>query len=102
MGFTEIPAALAGQPLESRLALGAYQLKVWLESATPTTGTPVTWNKLGDISLSDWSKSQAYTRAAGTTVAAISRAKYFDNRLIGRANDFDRKPIVAAADKAGK
>ena len=102
LGFTEIPAALAGQPLESRLALGAYQLKVWLASATPTTGTPASWKKLGDIPLSDWSKSQAYTRAAGTTVAAISRAKYFDNRGIGRANDFDRKPIVAAADKAGK
>ena len=102
LGFTEIPAALAGQPLESRLALGAYQLKVWLDSATPTTGTPVSWKVLGDISLSDWSKSQAYTRAAGTTVAAISRAKYFDTRLLGRANDFDRKPIVAAADKAGK
>jgi len=102
LGFTEIPAALAGQPLESRLALGAYQLKVWLDSATPTTGTPVSWKVLGDISLSDWSKSQAYTRAAGTTVAAISRAKYFDTRLLGRANDFDRRPIVAAADKAGK
>lgn len=102
LGFTEIPASLAGQPLDSRLALGAYQLKVWLDSATPTTGTPVSWDKLGDIPLSDWSKSQAYTRAAGTTVAAISRAKYFDSRLLGRANDFDRKPIVAAADKAGK
>jgi NitT/TauT family transport system substrate-binding protein len=102
LGFTEIPAALAGQPLESRLALGAYQLKVWLDSATPTTGTPVSWKVLGDISLSDWSKSQAYTRDAGTTVAAISRAKYFDSRLLGRANDFDRRPIVAAADKAGK
>ena len=102
LGFTEIPAALAGQPLESRLALGAYQLKVWLDSATPTTGTPVSWKVLGDIPLSDWTKSQAYTRDAGTTVAAISRAKYFDTRLLGRANDFDRRPIVAAADKAGK
>lgn len=102
LGFTEIPAALAGASLESKLALGAYQLKVWLASATPTSGTPASWSFLGDIPISDWSKSQAYTRAAGTTVAAISRAKYFDNKRLKRSNDFDRKPIVAAADKAGK
>ena len=100
LGYTEIPQALAGQTIDSRLERGAFELKAWLATATPTTGTPSTWNLLGDIPLSDWSKSQAYTRAAGTTVAAISRAKYFDNRRLKKANDFDRKVIVNAANKA--
>jgi len=102
LGYTEIPAALGGATLESRLARGTFELTAWLKTATPVTGTPATWGPLGDIPLSDWSKSQAYTRAAGTTVAAISRTKYFDNRNLARANSFDRKPIIAAADKAGK
>lgn len=100
LGYTEIPQALAGQTIDSRLERGAFELKAWLATATPTTGTPSTWTFLGDIPLSDWSKSQAYTRAAGTTVAAISRAKYFDNRRLKNANDFDRKAIVDAANKA--
>lgn len=100
LGYTEIPSALAGQPLASRIDRGTFEFKTWLESATPTTGTPVSWTFLGDIPLSDWTKSQAYTRAAGTTVTTISRARYFDNRVLKAANDFDRKVIVAAADKA--
>ncbi len=100
LGYTEIPAALAGQTLASRLDSGTFQLKAWLATATPTSGTPVSWNYLGDIPLGDWTKSQAYTRAAGTTVTAISRARYFDSKVLKNANSFDRKPIVAAADRA--
>ena len=100
LGYTEIPAALAGQTLASRLDSGTFQLKAWLATATPTSGTPVSWNYLGDVPLGDWTKSQAYTRAAGTTVTAISRARYFDSKVLKNANSFDRKPIVAAADRA--
>jgi NitT/TauT family transport system substrate-binding protein len=102
IGFTELPVTLAGATIASSLGLGMAQLKVWLETATPLTGTPSTWKALGGISQVDWATNQAYARLAGTIVADVSRANYYDERVLARANTFDRAPIIAAANKAPK
>jgi hypothetical protein len=77
-------------------------LKTWLESATPLTGTPSTWKALGGISQADWAVNQAYAAAAGTIVASVSRANYYDERVLARANTFDKKAVIDRANKAPK
>jgi NitT/TauT family transport system substrate-binding protein len=102
LGFTELPVTLAGATIASSLGLGMAQLKTWLETATPLTGTPRTWKALGGISQADWAVNQTYAQAAGTIVTAVSRANYYDDRVLARANTFDRAPIIAAANRAPK
>jgi len=103
VGFEEFPSSLAaGKTATESLPLGMAQLKAWLETATPTTGKPVSWNKLGDISLSDWKKTQDYTAAAGTIVSGLKIDDFLSNDVIANANSFDRKAIVAAANKQPK
>ena len=103
VGFEEFPSSLAvGKTATESLPLGMAQLKAWLETATPTTGKPVSWNKLGDISASDWKKSQDYTAAAGTIVTGLKIDDFLSNDVITAANSFDRAKIVAAANKQPK
>jgi NitT/TauT family transport system substrate-binding protein len=102
IGFTELPVTLAGAPIASSLGLGMAQLRTWLETATPLTGTPSTWKALGGISQVDWATNQAYAKAAGTIVVDVSRANYYDDRVLARANTFDRAAIIAAANRAPK
>ena len=103
IGFAEFPSSLAvGKTATESLPLGMAQLKAWLETATPTTGKPVSWNKLGDISASDWKKSQDYTAAAGTIVTGLKIDDFLSNDVITAANSFDRAKIVAAANKQPK
>ena len=78
------------------------QLKAWLQTATPTSGKPLSWNRLGDISSSDWKKSQDYTKAAGTIVTGVDLADFLDASLITRANSYDRAKVIAAANKQPK
>jgi NitT/TauT family transport system substrate-binding protein len=102
IGFTELPVTLAGATIASSLGLGMASLKTWLETATPLTGTPKTWKALGGISQADWAVNQTYAQAAGAIVTSVSRANYYDERVLARANTFDRTPIIAAANKAPK
>ena len=103
VGFAEFPSSLAvGKTATESLPLGMAQLKAWLDTATPTTGKPVSWNKLGDISASDWKKSQDYTAAAGTIVTGLKIDDFLSNDVITAANSFDRAKIVAAANKQPK
>jgi NitT/TauT family transport system substrate-binding protein len=103
VGFAEFPSSLAvGKTATESLPLGMAQLKAWLDTATPTTGKPVSWNKLGAISASDWKKSQDYTAAAGTIVSGLKIDDFLSNDVITAANSFDRAKIVAAANKQPK
>jgi NitT/TauT family transport system substrate-binding protein len=103
VGFAEFPTSIAaGKTAAESLPLGMAQLKAWLQTATPTSGKPVSWNRLGDIPSSDWKKSQDYTKAAGTIVTGIDLEDFLDASLITRANSFDRAKIVAAANKQPK
>jgi NitT/TauT family transport system substrate-binding protein len=103
VGFEEFPSSLAaGKTATESLPLGMAQLKAWLETATPTTGKPVSWNQLGAISASDWKKSQDYTAAAGTIVTGLKLDDFLSSDVITNANAFDRKAIVAAANKQPK
>jgi NitT/TauT family transport system substrate-binding protein len=102
LGYTELPVTLAGATIASSLGLGMASLKTWLESATPLTGTPSTWKALGGISQADWAVNQAYAAAAGTIVASVSRANYYDERVLARANTFDKKAVIDRANKAPK
>jgi len=103
IGFEEFPSSLAvGKTATESLPLGMAQLKAWLETATPTKGKPVSWNKLGDISASDWKKSQDYTAAAGTIVSGLKLDDFLSSDVITNANAFDRAKIVAAANKQPK
>jgi NitT/TauT family transport system substrate-binding protein len=103
VGFAEFPSSLAvGKTATESLPLGMAQLKAWLDTATPTTGKPVSWNKLGAISASDWKKSQDYTAAAGTIVTGLKIDDFLSNDVITAANSFDRAKIVAAANKQPK
>jgi NitT/TauT family transport system substrate-binding protein len=103
IGFQEFPTSLAvGKTDVESLPLGFAQLKAWLETATPTTGQPVSWNKLGAISASDWKKTQDYTAAAGTIVTGLNIDDFLSNDDITKANSFDRAKIVAAANKQPK
>ena len=100
VGFEEFPSSLAvGKTAVESLPLGMAQLKAWLETATPTKGKPVTWNKLSDISASDWKKSQDYTAAAGTIVTGLKLDDFLSSDVITNANAFDRAKIIAAANK---
>jgi NitT/TauT family transport system substrate-binding protein len=103
VGFAEFPSSLAaGKTATESLPLGMAQLKAWLDTATPTTGKPVSWNKLSAISASDWKKSQDYTAAAGTIVTGLKLDDFLSNDVITNANAFDRAKIVAAANKQPK
>ena len=102
LGYQEFPALLAGATVESKVPAAMAGLKAWLASATPTTGDPVSWNKLSDISPEDWKKSQDYTKAAGTIVSDIDLEVFLDRALVLRVNAYDRKAIVAAANKQPK
>jgi len=103
VGFAEFPSSLAvGKTAVESLPLGMAQLKAWLKTATPTKGKPVSWNKLGAISASDWKKSQDYTAAAGTIVSGLKINDFLSNDVITNANAFDRAKIVAAANKQPK
>jgi NitT/TauT family transport system substrate-binding protein len=103
IGYAEFPSSLAvGKSAVESLPLGMAQLKAWLLTATPTKGKPIGWKRLGDIPSSDWKKSQDYTKAAGTIVTGIDLEDFLDATLITRANSFDRKKIVAAANKQPK
>ena len=102
IGYNELPVTLAGATLDSALPLGMVQLKTWLGTATPLTGAPISWKALGGISQADWVINQAYAKAAGTIVTDVSRANYYDERVLARANTFDRAAIIAAANKAPK
>ena len=103
LGFAEFPSSLAvGKTAVESLPLGMAQLKAWLATATPTKGKPVSWNRLGAISASDWKKSQDYTAAAGTIVSGLKLNDFLSNGVITNANSFDRAKIVAAANKQPK
>ncbi len=103
IGYAEFPSSLAvGKSAVESLPLGMAQLKAWLLTATPTKGKPIGWKLLGDIPSSYWKKSQDYTKAAGTIVTGIDLEDFLDATLITRANSFDRKKIVAAANKQPK
>jgi len=54
------------------------------------------------ISASDWKKSQDYTAAAGTIVTGLKLDDFLSSDVITNANAFDRKAIVAAANKQPK
>jgi NitT/TauT family transport system substrate-binding protein len=103
IGFNELPSSLpVGKTVTESLPLGMAQLKAWLETATPTTGKPLSWNKLADIPASDWKKTQDYAKAAGTIVTGIDLSDFLDASLITRVNSFDRAKIIAAANKRPK
>lgn len=102
LGYKEFPALLGGEPVASKVPAAIASLKAWLASATPTTGKPVSWDNLSDISAGDWKKSQDYTKAAGTIVTDIDLEVFLDRALVLRVNAYDRKAIVAAANKQPK
>jgi hypothetical protein len=102
LGYKEFPALLGGATVESRVPAAIASLRAWLKSATPTTGAPISWNRLSEIPASDWKKSQDYTKAAGTIVTGLDLANFLDSSLVRRVNTFDRAAIVAAANKQPK
>jgi hypothetical protein len=63
-------------------------------------GTPSTWKNLGSITKADWTINQKYATLAGNKIISIDFDAFLDTETIGRANTFDRAPIVAAAKKA--
>ena len=102
LGYQEFPALLAGATVESKVPAAMAGLKAWLASATPTTGKPASWSNLSNISAEDWKKSQDYTKAAGTIVSEIDLEVFLDRALVVRVNAYDRKAVVAAANKQPK
>jgi NitT/TauT family transport system substrate-binding protein len=103
IGYNELPTSLAaGKTVTESLPLGIAQLKAWLETATPTTGKPINWNRLSDIPAGDWKKTQDYAKAAGTIVTGIDLSDFLDATLITKVNSFDRAKIIAAANKQPK
>lgn len=101
LGYKEIPAILGGKTQAERLTPDSGSLATWIKSATPKTGAPETWRRLGDFPASDWIKTSVYMKDAGNITKAPDLARVYNGSLISRANTFDRKPIVAAA-KAAK
>ena len=101
LGYKEIPTLLAGKTQEERLAGDTYALTTWIKSATPKTGAPESWKRLGDFPASDWLKTSVYVKDAGTITKAPNLSRVSNGSLIARANLFDRASIVKAA-KAAK
>ena len=101
LGYKEIPAILGGKTQAERLTPDANSLATWLKSATPKTGAPESWRRLGDFPANDWIKTSVYMKDAAFITKAPNLARVYNGSLITRANTFDRAPIVKAA-KAAK
>lgn len=101
LGYKEIPALLAGKTEAEKLDPDTNALTTWIKSATPKTGAPESWRRLGDFPAADWIKSSVYVKDAGTITKAPKLDRVYNGSLITRANNFDRAPIVKAA-KAAK
>ena len=52
------------------------------------------------ITKAEWTINQNYATLAGNKRIALDFDAFLDTDTIGRANTFDRAPIVAAAKKA--
>jgi len=100
LGMKEYPQLLLGSTLEAKSPAAVASLTAWLASAKPLTGTPATWKNLGMITKAEWTINQNYATLAGNKKIAIEFDAFLDTDTIGRANQFDRAPIVAAAKKA--
>jgi NitT/TauT family transport system substrate-binding protein len=100
LGFKEFPQLLLGSTAADKTPAAVASLTAWLKSAAPLTGTPSTWKNLGSITKAEWTINQNYATLAGNKKIAIDFDAFLDTDLIGRANTFDRAPIVAAAKKA--
>jgi len=100
LGMKEYPQLLLGSTLAEKSPAAVASLTAWLASAKPLTGTPSTWKDLGSITKADWTINQNYATLAGNKKIAIDFDAFLDTDTIGRANQFDRAPIVAAAKKA--
>lgn len=100
LGMKEYPQLLLGSTLAEKSPAAVASLTAWLASAKPLTGTPSTWKNLGTITKAEWTLNQNYATLAGNKKIAIDFDAFLDTDVIGRANTFDRAPIVAAAKKA--
>lgn len=101
LGYKEIPALLAGKTEAEKLTPDTRALTTWIKSATPKTGAPESWKRLGDFPAADWVKTSVYMKDAGLITRAVNLNRAYNGALITRANNFDRAPIVKAA-KAAK
>ena len=100
LGMKEYPQLLLGSTLAEKSPAAVASLTAWLASAKPLTGTPSTWKNLGMITKAEWTINQNYATLAGNKKIALDFDAFLDTDTIGRANTFDRAPIVAAAKKA--
>ena len=101
LGYKEIPALLAGKTEAERIDADTAGLRGWVKSATPKTGTPESWKRLGDFPTADWLKTSVYVLKGKTITTSPDLDRVYNGSLITRANNFDRAPIVKAA-KAAK
>ena len=101
LGLAEFPQTLLGKTLAERLPAATASLKAWVDSATPTTGTPATWKPLGSITKAEWVINQDYAKKAGDKVSSVDFAEFLDTDVLARANTFDRAKVIAKA-KAAK
>jgi NitT/TauT family transport system substrate-binding protein len=101
LGLDEFPQTLLGKTVAERLPSATASLKAWVDSATPTTGTPATWKPLGSITKAEWVVNQDYAKKAGDKVSNVDFEDFLDTSVLARANTFDRAKVIAKA-KAAK
>lgn len=100
MGYKEISTLLGSRAEADALKADVPQLKAWVASATPLKGKPVTWNRMSDIPATDILATQGFAIGANQLVKVVPVARAYDGSIITRANRWDRKLVVAAAEKA--
>lgn len=97
IGYKVFPSLLAGKSADERLAGDTKVLKAWLDSATPTSGSPETFANWGAISPAEWTKTVAYTKNAGQIKEDVPADGLWDASLLAAANKFDAAAVIAKA-----
>ncbi|TDD39033.1 ABC transporter substrate-binding protein [Actinomadura sp. KC06] len=101
IGFKTFPAMLSGQSAEQRLTGDTRVLQSFLDSATPAQGEPESFTNWGAISDAEWTKTMAYTRAAGQITEDIPISDAWDPSLLPAANQFDGAQVISKAKAYG-
>lgn len=98
-GYKSLPQILGSNSESSQLAGDVEQLKVWLASATPKTGTPATWPSWGAISPAQWDATQQFAKFSGQITSTLPESTFYDSSLLASANKFDTNAVIATAKK---
>ena len=95
MGYEIFPSHMSPK----NLAADTETLKTWLRTATPTTGTPASWNSYqwGELKVSRWDVMQEFLIRGGVIKEKLLIDQIWFGALVPEINKFDRAAILKLA-----